>query len=83
MELPQRVARSGYGWTRFLFFIVLDTVLASIIALGPPAGLFFFLAPGDFFQRMVAGGFCGLLFLVTGIGAFFFWAFFITKTTNY
>ena len=83
MELPKRVQWRGHGWLYFVTMLVLDTILAAVIAFGPSVGLWFFLAPGDFFQRLIAVLFCGVLFIVMGIVAFFFWVYFITGTTGY
>lgn len=82
MELPYRV-RGRMGWSKFVFFIVLDTILSLAIAFGPSVGLFFFLKPDGFFQRLIAVGLSGGLFCVMGVLAFFFWAYFITETTGY
>lgn len=83
MELPGRVKRAGRGWASFVFFLALDTVLTALIAFGPSAALWLFLAPGGFWQRLAAAAACGVLFCVMAVCAFFFWAFFITKTTGW
>lgn len=83
MELPKRVQWRGHGWFYFITMLVLDTILSLAIAFGPSTGLWFFLAPGDFFQRLLAVLFCGVLCIPLGIAAFFFWVYFITGTTGY
>jgi hypothetical protein len=83
MNLPQRVKWRGHGWLYFVTMLVLDSILAAAIAFGPSVGLWFFLAPGDFFQRVIAVVFCGVLLIPFGIAAFFFWVYFITGTTGY
>lgn len=83
MELPKRVQWRGHGWFYFVTMLVLDTIFSLAIAFGPSAGLWFFLAPGDFFQRLIAVIVCGVLFCVMGFVAFFFWVYFITGTTGY
>ena len=68
--------------TKLLLYFVLDAILTLLIAFGPPAGLYHFLAPGDFFQRLIAVVFCGALFCVMGVVAFFFFVWFISETTG-
>jgi hypothetical protein len=68
--------------TKLMFYFVLDAILTLLIAFGPSGLLFHFLAPGDFFQRLVAAIFCGALFLVMGVIAFFFFVWFISETTG-
>lgn len=82
MELPYRV-RGKMGWSKFLFFIILDTILSLAIAFGPSAALFYFLKPDGFFQRLIAVALGGGLFCIMAFVAFFFWAYFITETTGY
>lgn len=82
MELPYRV-RGRMGWSKFVFFIVLDTILSLTIAFGPSVGLFYLLKPEAFFERLIAVVLCGGLFCVMGFVAFFFWAYFITETTGW
>ena len=70
------------GWIRFIFFIVLDTLLALLIAFGPPFGLYYSLHPTNFFERLIGIAVCGVLFCIMAVAAFMFWAFFITETTG-
>jgi hypothetical protein len=82
MELPIRV-RGRMSVSRFIFFVVLDTILSLAIAFGPSVGLFYFLKPEAFFERLIAVVLCGGLFCVMGFAAFFFWAYFISETTGW
>lgn len=68
--------------SKLAFYFVLDAILTLLIAFGPSGVLFHFLAPNDFFQRLVAAIVCGGLFLVMGTIAFFFFVWFISETTG-
>lgn len=78
-KLPNRVY---VGYTRFVFSMVLDTILSLAIAFGPSATVFHFLSPGTFGERVVAMILCGGLFGIMCIPAVFFWIWFATETTG-
>jgi len=79
MRLPAGVRGTT---ARFVCFMVLDAVLSLLIGFGPPVGLFYFLAPTSFSERVVAALLCGSLFGVMGLCAFMFFAWFGTETTG-
>lgn len=82
MKLPDRVSRR-MGWSKFLFYISLDTILSLMISFAPPSLLFYFLKPENFVERLLAVVICLAAWGALSIAAFFFWVFFITWTTGY
>jgi len=80
MQLPIRVR---VGKLEFVFWETVAALLGLALAFGPSVGLWFFLAPSGFLQRLVTLGCCGILFVPMAIGGFFLFATISEKTTGY
>ena len=80
MALPRRVF---VGNIAFVFWQLLASLFGLALGLGPSAGLWFFLAPNGFFQRLLTLGCCAVVFIPFGIGGFFLYATISEKTTGF
>lgn len=67
---------------KLVMYFIFDAILSLAIAFGPSAVLFRFLAPNEFWQRLLSVILCGGLFCVMGVVAFFFFVWFISETTG-
>jgi hypothetical protein len=79
-KLPVRVR---VGKAKFVFWQTIAALAGLALSLSPSVGLWLFLAPHGFFQRLLTLGCCTVLLIPLSVAGFFLYATISKKTTGF